>query len=508
MSISIKLLKKNIDKFYNPLIEEYRKKMNQLNEKLNNEEIDYETYDRNWEYLKLRKHKIKRDKKLLIGYDDLKKIALPKEDKNILFKDSIYKEFKRYLQPPYHSLNQGIEITYTSEQKKVIESKVGYEKIKGVAGSGKTTVLAKRAVNAHKRHGDKVLILTYNISLINYIHDKISEVRENFDWRCFHIINYHQFIKDTMNNIGMAIEIPNEYDDKEIEEYLEEKYFSNVDLFDGYENEIHKYKSIFIDEIQDYKPEWVKIIEKYFLESENSEMVLFGDEKQDIYNRKTAKRDITLKGFGRWKILKKSMRYHENNRILNLAKNFQLTFFKNKYGLDDIKLNPSSLALGLYHIGHYEKNKIEKLTENIYKQIREFNIHPNDIAIMASHKEILREIDYFIRKKYNEKALTTFETQEYYDKLLKNKKSYEIEKIEKNKKRHFYLNPGVVKLATIHSFKGFEIPTLFLIIDEEDNEEMIYTGITRSKFNIMVFTSKDSKYNEFFYKNNLVKVEN
>jgi superfamily I DNA and RNA helicase len=83
-------------------------------------------------------------------------------------------------------------------------SPVKQRKIKGVAGSGKTCILAKRAVNALKiisssvssspDNHPNILILTYNITLKNYIHDKISQVREDFSWGCFYIKNYHDFI--------------------------------------------------------------------------------------------------------------------------------------------------------------------------------------------------------------------------------------------------------------------------------------------------------------------------
>jgi hypothetical protein len=39
-------------------------------------------------------------------------------------------------------------------------------------------VLARMVVNAHKRTGSQVLILTYNITLRIYIHDRISQVRK------------------------------------------------------------------------------------------------------------------------------------------------------------------------------------------------------------------------------------------------------------------------------------------------------------------------------------------
>src|SRR5690606_29402872 len=94
------------------------------------------------------------------------------------FTNDIYKSFKRFLNPPYHFKEQvEKEIPYTKKQLEIIYG--GNEKkeqrIKGVVGSGKTTVLAARAVQAVKRTDEEVLILTYNITLKNYI--KRSEER-------------------------------------------------------------------------------------------------------------------------------------------------------------------------------------------------------------------------------------------------------------------------------------------------------------------------------------------
>lgn len=105
-----------------------------------------------------------------------------------------------FLQPIKHTIEEGIEIKYTKAQEKLIQSKI-HEKIRGIAGSGKTTILAKRAVNAYKRHNEEVLVLTYNITLKRYIHDKISDVREEFNWNNFHITNYHNFLQGIFNKV-------------------------------------------------------------------------------------------------------------------------------------------------------------------------------------------------------------------------------------------------------------------------------------------------------------------
>lgn len=112
----------------------------------------------------------------LLSSNNLHTLDLPRKynENNALFTDDIYQEMIRYCQPPFHALEQGQDIVYSKRQDELTVSQAEHKKIRGAAGSGKTMVLAKRAVNAHKRHGRAVLILTFNLALKNYIHDNIS----------------------------------------------------------------------------------------------------------------------------------------------------------------------------------------------------------------------------------------------------------------------------------------------------------------------------------------------
>jgi len=520
-----KASKKSLDTFYSPILEKYKTLNGESNNDFKNKKISWDKYEKRRKYLKQQKSKIERDLRYCaVSNDNLEKITLPPKVQN-LFTDKIYEEFIRYLQPPYHTLNDGIEITYTREQKKHIASQNKHQKILGVAGSGKTVVLAKKAVNAHKRHGDTVLVLTYNLTLTRYIHDKISDVRENFSWGNFYITNYHQLITQLLNNLGVDVSIPDEiqknidsienYNDREkyIEEYFEKTYFSNIKLFEEYNKKIPKYKTILIDEIQDYKSEWIKIIITYFLE-ENSEFVLFGDEKQNIYERELGKdKRPNTKIIGAWNKLEESIR-HKNwdaSQILPLIKKFQKEFLEEKYIIDkyEEKEETRKIIQGtlvedksqiLFKLAHYTKSKLDVIAHTIINEIREYNIHNDDVVILASKIAILQKIDHVIRMESNINTITIFEAEED-----KEKYKNDIKSIRKFKKIAFNHHSGKLKISTIHSFKGYEAKTVFLIIDEknkykelDDNAEMIYTAITRSKFNIMVFTLENSKYNDFF----------
>jgi hypothetical protein len=61
-----------------------------------------------------------------------------------------------------------------------------------------------------------------------------------------------------------------------------------------------------------------------------------------------------------------------------------------------------------------------------------------------------------------------------------------------------------LKLSTIHSFKGWEANTLFLILEPryESGEfklsfdELIYTGLTRSKLNLIILNYGNGDYHK------------
>lgn len=427
-----------------------------------------------------------------ITNDTISKITLPHKADN-LFPEDIYNEFKRYLQPPFHTIEQGIDINYSDRQKELSKSKPSHQKIKGVAGSGKTLVLAKRVVNSYKRHQSNILILTFNITLTSYIHDMISNVREDFGWDNFTILHYHVFFSSMANNYGMDIENNTDYE--------------NVIFFENAKDKIVKYEAIFIDEIQDYKQEWIEIIKKYFLK-DNGEFVVFGDEKQNIYDRKLENKKPNTTIIGAWNLLKESFRL--DGKIASLAEKFQNNFFINKYDIDTIEIKQKKQGAFDFEtniINIYKCDDIKNLLVKIFNIIKKHNIHSNDICILSYTIDILREIDYRIRHDYNEKTLTTFETQEVLNFLEKEHKDInilksEIENVRRVKKFGFRLNNGMIKLSTIHSFKGWETPTLFLIIDEKklntEIEEAIYIAITRARHNIIIFDLGEGKYYEFF----------
>lgn len=83
----------------------------------------------------------------------------------------------------------------------------------------------------------------------------------------FEVINYHQFFKSKANLYAS---------DKAIN--LED--FDDKDFFTPYRDEIQKYRSIIIDEVQDFKEAWIQSIINNFL-AEDGSASLFGDGEQN-----------------------------------------------------------------------------------------------------------------------------------------------------------------------------------------------------------------------------------
>ena len=433
----------------------------------------------------------------LLGYNSLTKEKLNSlltrfwlNKSSYYFDETLYSSFQRYLKPPIHQIEDGIEINYSKEQQELIRSEIRpRRKIKGVAGSGKTLVLAKRAVNAYKRTDSQILVLTYNLSLKNYIHDRINDVREEFNWNNFYITNYHQFFKTQANNYNLEIQ--------NLEAWQDTSFFESV------KSNIKKYDVVLIDEIQDYMQSWIDIITTYFTHSE-TEFVVFGDEKQNIYERELDENNepIVRTVAGVWnKSLNVSHRFASN--IGNIAMKFQKTIFGLKYGADELKvMSQLDFEKRIIEYHYFHSFTPDLLFEKVYNVLVRNQIHSSDAGILCSKVEILRAIDFSIRTIKHEKTAIAFESQEEY--LEHKENNTKIEEIRRLRKNHFYMKTGTIKLSTIHSFKGWEIDTLFLFIEKEEDEkeyanaELIYTGLTRARKNLVIFNLGNKKYDDFF----------
>lgn len=430
------------------------------------------------------------------------------------FDSEIFKELASILSPSWHSYREGVPVHLTKAQEKLVVSKANAEqKISGVAGSGKTQVLATRAINAQLRTGGDVLILTFNTTLANYIKYRLAQIRADFSWNKITISPYHHFFRTEANRCNLKIHTS--FDDQG--DLIETSYENPLFFKDA---ETKRFDAIFIDEVQDYTTDWLKLIRDAFLKP-NGEFAVFGDPKQNIYNRPTSEKtgDLLLGIIGgEWnKSLKEGKRFN-NPRLVEIATQFQNTFFK----LPNDEISNVFFAEIQYNLTDYYETDIETahILEIILCICKKNNIQDKDVCILASTTKLLRDIDFLYRQTTGKDTVCAFSRQEVVDKIrLKNTsnpygKKQDLENTEMARKKSFSIVPKCFKLSTIQSFKGWESQTIFLILQQNskdidfrekkmgsfvsDSPELIYTAITRATENLIVINTGNNCYHDFF----------
>lgn len=415
------------------------------------------------------------------------------------FTEEASAEIIKMLTMQWHSYNEGdTEVVLTKRQRELAKSFEGRQiRIKGVAGSGKTQILASSAVKSQLRTGGQVLILTYNITLSNYIRYRIGRIPADFPWNKFVITNYHSFFTTQAKNQNLRLNLSS---------------YNTLDFFDGVSGCLPKYSAIFIDEAQDYEYNWYHILYNNFLK-EGGEFVIFGDEKQDVYRRRTFNSTPNLGGriWGPWNKLTQGRRL-ENQFIVDLASQFQQEFFENP---DEIEQSQLSLSFdSQFPIYEYKPayTSADEIAQFIYQCISGSNLEIKKTAILSQKVDFLRELEYSYTKIAGEPCLSVFEKKEEYNKILENNQNVinkrfkdALDQVRTNRKTHFTMNSEMLKLSTISSYKGWEADNIFLIIqrtngiDDIDNyPELIYTAITRAKKTLYIINLGNEKYHPFF----------
>lgn len=418
------------------------------------------------------------------------------ERKSKNFSDDLYEEAVRVLQPDnrvYHHKYLP-DNAFDKQRRSLIRSHAKKEgKVRGVAGSGKTEILVRRAVAAYRRTNSPVLITMFNITMRNYMQDRLNDVRGDIPRGAFDIVHYHALTKY--------------YDPEKARRH-------------------GKYKAIFVDEVQDFARTWIDDLRNNWLykADDDWEIFFFGDEKQRLYEGA----DMIQEGkvqrpytgvSGNWNELKTSFRL--DSKIALFATAFLKNFAADKKDVDDIVPALDNL-FDDSQVSYCRMDKLDcPAIYQMYRQIvqkSELVKRPNDndIVFLGSRVQPVRLLEQYFRNVHRFRTTTTFETQEQYDALPLSSRDDAVEELRRSRKFNFWPESGTVKFSTIHSFKGWEIETVFLIIDdqaaeeqlltdgEQDDEvthitpELLYTAFTRAIRNLVIIEIGKSRYTSFF----------
>lgn len=432
------------------------------------------------------------------------------------FRYDIFEEIKNLILGNWHSYSQGdTSLRLTNRQKELVENDSLRLRIKGVAGCGKTQIVAYKAVKEHIRTGTKVLIVTYNISLIRYIKMRINQVPADFSTDAFEIINYHQFFNSKARRYHGA-HIPfNACDNSSFfEEYIDQIKANN-----------DQYDTIIVDEAQDYNTAWFDCLRKYFL-TEKGRMILCGDGDQNIFSRRVeaSTKLPMVRGFGDnnpWRVVSNRL----SMRIVNPEISVLASQFAQNFDISTDAINAQeSFNLFEHKIRYWHTTSTvspNRIAANIEGIIKEYALQPKDVVVLGLSINLLRDVDYCLRNDCSITTMTTFETKEDYEEIKSNVRSssrltLDLKSIRRVSKVHFTTDVDDLKLSTIQSFKGWESKNIILIIQSEtdrtnENGESdytlstkfnmpahIYTAITRARENLFIFNINNQVYHDFF----------
>jgi superfamily I DNA and RNA helicase len=389
---------------------------------------------------------------------------------------------RTWLYPPFHAQEQGQRLELTSEQRRHVNpSPNRHQRLRGVAGSGKTLVIAQRAANL-AADGKKVLIVTFNITLWHYIHDLVSRAKVDFRWDSITFTHFHGFCHDFLNENG--IPWPREQGERVFEETI--PFLVRDTIKSGKNAKNRKYDAILIDEGQDFQQLWYEALCEFL--TENNEVLFVCDERQNLYKRNLSWIDsMTNTGFrGRWRELKES--YRLSPPLLEQVNRFARMFIP-EVGIEPIP-NVYQPSLFQPHIIWTILGSTDDAVVWVRKAattlIQKRRMHPQDIVILVpNHNEGLQIVENL-----QEIGIEVNHVFEY-------------ERESHHHKKSFWMNDGRLKACTFHSFKGWELRNVIVLTPVDDTwydriqlDYMLYTAITRSRENLIVLC-RHSRYQEY-----------
>ena len=396
-----------------------------------------------------------------------------------------------------HKKEFGTKIKFTKEQEKYIKPRAKtWQRVRGVAGSGKTLIVCERAARLASLN-KKVLIICHNRTLKNHLKWHLENSYNNYTKDNIKIFYFDNFLRSFLKENGVK---ENEISKENYEKSFNFCILKTKEFLDNSINiQGRKYDAILIDEAQDLQQECFEILIKFL--TKNDEVLVVADEKQNLRDRDLSWLDNKAYKFdSKWGNLEKqNLRQHKFPGIILKANEFAREFFKDdifseneikeqKERLDFARLLWCDYALSFINEDYYIWAE-EIFSAYIF--LRYSGFENKDITILVATKEDGKGVvKYFEEKKFDEQKIDIIHTLDSYA------------------KDEFSLSADAVKVSTVDSFKGLESKAVIFINRprKEKDEKLFFVALTRATEFFIVFNcveghKKFGKSWENFYKN-------
>ncbi|KGX89975.1 hypothetical protein N781_08835 [Pontibacillus halophilus JSM 076056 = DSM 19796] len=372
-------------------------------------------------------------------------------------------ELSRYLQYSDYNYERIQPFVLTKSQKDLATLKPGsIRRWSGVAGAGKSLVLAEKAVKALKEN-QRVLVLSFNITLRHYLRDLCSQqfgqgVDESDRKKLrkdLTILHFHDFLKI------LIIEHELEGDLEQIEgkdftlSWINtiNKYLQNNSIKSQF-----NYDYILIDEGQDFIGDWIRFLKQFY--TGKGELFVVYDKAQDLYNHGVWIEDTDqVKEIG-FKGRPGTLRY--TRRLPSeIVKKIQLVRQELQLIEDEI-LMPEQEQLNLLNSTSWfnyqpvsKEEKISQIVNAIY-ELRKTN-NWEDITVLTTNETTgVSIVEHMQNHGVNVSHVYDMQCERDSDR-------------RRNEKWKFQGGTGRLKISSYHSFKGWQTPNIIMVLDTPAN---------------------------------------
>ena len=356
----------------------------------------------------------------------------------------------------------------------------GQRVIHGVAGSGKTMLLAYRAEHLAKAHtaaSKPILMLCYNEPLAKQL-ARVMAAKGIADR--VHAVHFHKWCRDQLVAFGQTLPANNQSVSDKMADMVQ-RVISGVDrrqIPSG------QYQAVLIDEGHDFAPEWLKLITQMVDPATNSLLVLY-DDAQSIYERSRSKqfsfKSVGIQAQGRTTILK--INYRNTRQILQTASLVAADLLtaedKDEDGIPMLKPvscgrdGEAPLIIRLPSL-RAEATRVAELLGAAHQEGHAWG----DMAIICRHYSEMDECAGVLRQRGLPHQV---------------------------RKGAGSFNPAAdtIKVLTMHASKGLEFPVVALVgaghmpapgEDEREEAKLFYVGATRATQRLVIGASGSGKF--------------
>ena len=380
-----------------------------------------------------------------------------------------------WLRGPVSRGDVGSPLVLNERQRELARSRTagGYRRVRGPAGSGKSVAVAARAAELSDR-GDRVLVVCFNITLMNYLMDltgrygtDIEPVRRRVDF-----LNFHHWCRRVCEEAGLSDdyrELWRKSPREEVFNRLLPEMVQRVYSSGGLPGDFCRYDAILVDEGQDFSLLWWETLRLAL--QPGGEMLLVADKTQNIYGRAGAWTDEAMRGAG---------------------------FSGPWYNLDVVYRMPSEMMpildryAGEFMVGE-EVDVPSQMSLSGRVEFRWLQMDPGGNAGQVCSREALRQMkgvpagtpypDIVFITQHGEAGRGFARALEQRDVNLLH--TFGEDKQEsRRQKLAFRQRSPKLKATTLHSFKGWEARRLVIYVDSigrPEDRALLYTALTRLK---------------------------